>query len=331
MPDTVRYGLISTARIGFNAHVPAAKDSPNSAIVAVSSRNLQTAQAAAKEHDIPLAFGSYQEMIDSDQIDAVINTLPNSMHHEWTIKAAEAGKHILCEKPLSATMAEAREMKAAAEANNVVLVEAFTPRWTRQLRSIRELVANREIGDIIHLESSVMYPLANPDDIRLMKTLAGGSLMDVGCYSLYALRYVMNSEPIKVMAFDRKRDGVDVDTVLHGLLQFANGAVGDIWCGFDGPRHGSLGVVGTRGSISLDRAAVVETAEVTVTRADQKPEVLEMISTNRYQVQLDEFSECVLTGKTPEFPADDALRNMASILALYESVDTGCAVEVEQI
>ena len=331
MPDTVRYGLISTARIGFTAHVPAAKDSPNSEIVAVSSRNLETAQAAAKEHDIPLAFGSYQEMIDSDQIDAVINTLPNSMHHEWTIKAAEAGKHILCEKPLSATMAEAREMKAAAEANNVVLVEAFTPRWTRQLRSIRELVANREIGDIIHLESSVMYPLANPDDIRLTKTLAGGSLMDVGCYSLYALRYVMNSEPIKVMAFDRKRDGVDVDTVLHGLLQFANGAVGDIWCGFDGPRHGSLGVVGTRGSISLDRAAVVETAEVTVTRADQKPEVLEMTSTNRYQVQLDEFSECVLTGKTPEFPADDALRNMASILALYESVDTGCAVEVEQI
>ena len=330
MPDTVRYGLISTARIGFSAHLPAANASSNSEIVAVSSRNLETAQAAAKEHGIPLAFGTYQEMIESDEIDAVINTLPNSMHHEWTIKAAEAGKHILCEKPLSATMAEGREMKAAAEANNVVLVEAFTPRWTRQSRTVRKLIADGEIGDVTYLESSLAFRMSNPDDIRLSKPLAGGSLMDVGCYAVYAVRYAMGVEPVSAMAFDRKRSGVEVDTTMSGLLRFPNGGVGHVWCSFDGPRRIVFDVVGTDGTISVN-GAFSETLPVTITRGDEPPEVIEMTSTNRFQVQIDEFSECVLTGKQPEFPSDDALRNMASILALYESVDTGKAVAVEQI
>lgn len=330
MPDTVRYGLISTARIGFSAHVPAANDSLHSEIVAVSSRNLETARAAAQEHGIPLAFGSYQEMIESDEIDAVINTLPNSMHHEWTIKAAEAGKHILCEKPLSATMAEAREMKAAAEANDVVLVEAFTPRWTQQSRTVRHLIAIGEIGEVTYLESSLAFRMNRPDDIRLSKPLAGGSLMDVGCYAVYAVRYAMGMEPVSAMAFDRKRSGVEVDTTLSGLLRFPNDAVGHIWCSFDGPRRIVFDAVGTEGTISVN-GAFRETAPVTITRGDDEPQIMPMTSSNRFEVQLDEFSECVLTGKEPEFPADDALRNMAAILALYESAATGRAVEVEQI
>ena len=330
MPDTVRYGIISTARIGFSAHVPAANASSNSEIVAVSSRDLETAQAAAKEHGIPLAFGSYQEMIESDEIDAVINTLPNSMHHEWTIKAAEAGKHILCEKPLSATMAEGREMKAAAAANNVVLVEAFTPRWTKQSRTVRKLIADGAIGEVTYIESSLAFRMMRPDDIRLSKPLAGGSLMDVGCYAVYAVRYALGVEPISAMAFDRKRSGVEVDTTLSGLLQFPNGAVGHIFCSFDGPRRTVFAAVGTQGTISVN-GAFREDTPVTLTRLDEAPEVMRMTSTNRFEVQIDEFSECVLTGKQPEFPPDDALRNMATILALYESAETGKAASVEQI
>ena len=328
MPDTVRYGLISTARIGFSAHVPAANASPNSELVAVSSRNLGTAQAAAKEHGIPLAFGSYQEMIESDEIDAVINTLPNSMHHEWTIKAAEAGKHILCEKPFSATMAEAREMKAAAEANDVVLVEAFTPRWNKQMRTVRQLVADGEIGEVIRLEAAMSYTITDPDNVRLSKSLAGGSLMDAGCYGVYAVRYAMSAEPVRAMAIQRERDGIDM--TINGFLQFPNGAVGHVWSSFEGPRRVMLEVFGTGGTISVE-GAFSETVPVTVVRGQEAPQVMEMTSPNRFQVQLDEFSECVLTGKQPGFPPDDALRNMASILALYESADQGSAVAVEQI
>ena len=328
MPHTVRYGLISTAGIGLRVHLPAANASPNSELVAVSSRNLETALAAAKEHGIPLAFGSYREMIDSDEIDAVINTLPNGLHHEWTVKAAEAGKHILCEKPLCATMAEGREMKAAAEANGVVLIEAFTPRWTRQMQAVRKLVADGAIGKVIRLEATTSYTQTDPDSVRLKKSLAGGSLMDAGCYGVYALRQAMGAEPVRAVAFQCERDGIDM--TMNGLLEFPNGAVGHVWSSLEGPRRVMLEVFGTGGTITLD-GFFDETAPVTVVRGREAPEVMEMTSPNRYQVQLDEFSECVLSGKPPEYPPDDALRNMASILALYESADNGSAVAVEQI
>ncbi len=330
MPGKVRYGLISTARIGFTAHVPGAATSENSEIVAVSSRSIASAEAAAKEHNIPLAFGSYQEMIDSDEIDAVINTLPNSMHHEWTIKAAEAGKHVLCEKPLSATMREAREMKAAADVNNVVLVEAFTPRWNKQLVTARSLIADGEIGDVIRLEAGLSFTVTDPDNIRLSKELAGGSLMDAGCYAVYAVRYAMSAEPTHAMAFDRKSNGIPVDTTMNGFLQFPNGGVGYVWSSVEGPSARFFKAVGTKGEIELGNA-FDENEPLVVTIGDSEPRVMELSSTNRFQVQLDEFSECVLNGKEPEFPADDALRNMASVLALYESADTGKAVAVEQI
>ena len=215
MPETVRYGLISTATIGFYAHVPAARTSPNSELVAVSSRNLETAQAAAKEHGIPLAFGSYQEMIESDEIDAVINTLPNSMHHEWTIKATEAGKHVLCEKPFSVTMAEAREMISAAEANNVVLIEGFTPRWNKQMRTVRQLVADGEIGDVIRLEVGLSFTMDDDREGRPGDPRAEGSLMGFGCYGVYALRYAMSVEPVL--------DGAPGS--LHGVRALAPGRV----------------------------------------------------------------------------------------------------------
>ncbi len=330
MPEKVRYGLISTATIGFYAHVPAARTSPNSELVAVSSRNLETAQAAASEHGIPLAFGSYQEMLDSDEIDAVINTLPNAMHHEWTIRAAEAGKHVICEKPFSVTMAEAREMIAAAQANNVVLIEGFTPRWNKQMRTIRRLMADGEIGEVIHLEAGLSFTMDDDREGRPGNPRGEGSLMGFGCYGVYALRYAMGVEPVLAMALERKRPGVGFDTTANALLQFPNGAVGHLWCCLEGPQRGLLEVFGTNGKIALD-GVFTETPPVTVVRGDAAPEVMEMTSTDRFQVQLDEFSECILTGKKPEFPAADALRNMASILALYESIDSGRAVGVERI
>ena len=330
MPETVRYGLISTATIGFYAHVPAARTSPNSELVAVSSRNLETAQEAAKEHGIPLAFGSYQEMIESDEIDAVINTLPNAMHHEWTIKAAEAGKHVICEKPFSVTMAEAREMISAAEANNVLLIEGFTPRWNKQMRTVRRLVADGEIGEVIHLQVGLSFTMDDDREGRPGDPRAEGSLMGFGCYGVYALRYAMSVEPVLAMALERKRPGVSFDTTANALLQFPNGAAGHLWCCLEGPQRGLLEVFGTNGKIVLD-GVFTEAVPVTVVRGDAEPEVMEMTSADRFQVQLDEFSECILTGKPPEFPADDALRNMASILALYESIDTGRAVAVERI
>ena len=152
--------------------------------------------------------------------------------------------------------------------------------------------------------------------------------MDAGCYGVYAVRYAMGAEPVRAMAIQCERNGIDM--TMNGFLQFPNGAVGHVWSTFEGPRRVTLEVFGTGGTISID-GAFSETVPVTVVRGQEAPRVMEMTSPNRYQVQLDEFSECVLTGKQPEFPPDDALRNMASIRALYESADQGSAVAVEQI
>jgi predicted dehydrogenase len=327
--SVVRYGLISTARIGFTAHVPAAKLSTKSQIVAVSSRDKKKAEAAAKEHGIPVAFGSYEEMLASPEIDAVINTLPNSMHHEWTIKAAEAGKHILCEKPLSVTMKEAREMAAAAKANNVVLVEAFTPRWNPQMKATRELIAAGEIGEVTSLEAGLTFMVTDPSNIRLSKPLAGGSLMDAGCYAVYAVRFAMGKEPTQAAAFDRKRKGIEVDTTFNGFLKFPGDAVAHVFSSVEGPRQRVFTAIGTKGQISIPDA-FSETSPVIIKR-ESGEEVREMKGPNRFQVQLDEFSECVLTGKKPVFPVEDAMRNMAAVIALLDSAAKGRAVPVEKV
>ena len=329
MSKVVRYGLVSTARIGFSAHLPGAKTSSNSEIVALSSRSGEKAAAAAREHGIPLAFGSYQEMMDSDEIDAVINTLPNSMHHEWTIKAAEAGKHVLCEKPLSATMKEAEEMVAAAKANKVVLIEGFTPRWNKQMRTIRKLIAEGKIGEIIRIDTCLSFPLEKPEDIRMQKSLAGGSMMDAGGYAVYAARFAMGTEPIMASAMERKAKGCEVDTTFSGQLQFPCGAVASVWSSLEGPRQAAFTATGTKGTIFIEHTFLEDLPVVVV--CDGVEEVMEMKSVNRFQAQFDEFSNCVLTGKAPEFPAEDGMRNMAAILALYESARSGQSVKVPVI
>ena len=327
--SVVRYGLLSTARIGFTAHVPAARTSPNSEIVAICSRDEAKAATAAKEHGIPLSFGSYEAMLESPEIDAVINTLPNSMHHEWTIKAAEAGKHILCEKPLSATMAEAHEMAAAAKANNVVLVEAFTPRWNKQMKTVRKLVADGAIGNVTGLQAGLTFMVTDPTNIRLSKELAGGSLMDAGCYAVYAVRYALGDEPVRAAAIARKKPPFEVDTTLSGFLEFPRGAVAYVTSSVEQTSRRFLSVTGETGSISLPNA-FSETSPVVITR-EEDVEKMEMTSVNRFQVQLDEFSECVLTGKAPEFPVVDGLRNMSAVIALLEAAEKGSTVDVEQV
>ena len=251
MQKVVRYGLICTANIGFAKHLPGSQSSQNSEIVAVSSRSLEISQAAATEHGIPLAFGSYQEMLDSGEIDVAINTLPNSMHHEWSIKAAKAGKHVLGENPLSATMAQAKEMASVAKEQCIVLVEGFTPRWNKQMRAIRRLISQGEIGEVNSTDTCLTFTREDLIDIRFSKELAGGSMMDAGGYAVYAARFAMGTEPVQAAGFDRKRTGSDVDTTFSGLLQFPCRAVANVWNSLEGPPQLPFKATGTKGTISL--------------------------------------------------------------------------------
>ena len=247
----VRYGVLSTAWIARLRLIPAAKESANSELVAISSRIEEKARTTAAEHDIPVWYGSYDELLSDTNVDAVINPLPNSMHCEWTIKATEAGKHVLCEKPLAVTMDEARRMIAAAEANGVVLVEAFTHRWSPHLRTARRLIAEGEIGKITALHSALGGRSEPRGNIRFSHELAGGSLMDLGSYAVYACRFVLGQEPVRVAGFAYDSGGYGVDTSFSGLLEFPGGATAHVASSFEQHRRCELIAVGSEGRIEI--------------------------------------------------------------------------------
>ena len=330
MPENVvRYGVISTSSIALNRHVPAARESKNSEIVAVSSRSESKARSAAEQHAIPTWYGSYDELLADASLDAVINPLPNSMHCEWTIKAAEAGKHVLCEKPLAVTTEEARRMIAAAKANGVVLVEAFTHRWNPHMRTARKLINEGAIGDVTSLHSVLTFSVPEPQgNIRFSPDLSGGSFMDAGSYAVYACRFVLAEEPVRAAGFTYDSGPYGVETTFNGLLEFPSGAVAHVASSMEQPDRCELIAVGSRGSIEITDM-MDESGPVIVNTGDEE-RVEAVPGPDRFRVQLDEFSDCVLTGKPPEFPAEDGLANTAALVALLSAARSGTVVNVER-
>ena len=330
--DVVRYGLLSTAQIGINAHLKASYDSKNSEIVSISSRTAAKAEAAAKEHGIGRWYGSYEEQLADPDMDAVINSLPNGMHCEWTIKAAEAGKHILCEKPLAVSAEECQRMIDAANANNVVLVEAFTHRWNPHMRMARKLIAEGAIGHVQTVDSVLCFSIAEPEgNVRFSEELAGGALWDAGCYAVYATRFVMSAEPVQVIGMSNDSGNWGIDTTFSGTMKFANGAIGNITTNMEQPFRCYITIDGSKGRIEIP-GMFDDSGPIIIKRGDgrngRQEEIIATPSPNRFSVQFDEFSECVLTGKKPEFPAEDGLRNTAIIEALYKSANTGSSVDL---
>ena len=327
--SVVRYGLLSTAQIGLNAHLPALHKSENSQVVSVSSRGPDKARAAAEEHGIERWFGSYEEQLADPEMDAVINSLPNGMHCEWTIKAAEAGKHILCEKPLAVSAAECRRMIDAAAANQVLLVEAFTHRWSGHLRLARQRIAEGAIGKVATLDSCLCFSIAEPEgNVRFSAELAGGGMWDAGCYAVYACRFVLGVEPVSAQGASHDSGNWGVDTTFCGMLQFADGAIANCTASMEQPRRCTLTVDGSAGRIEIpDMFDDNGPVHIRYTD-DREDEELATPSPGRFVMQLNEFSECVLTGKAPEFPAEDGLLNTAAIEALYRSAASGRAEPV---
>jgi len=330
--DVVRYGLLSTAQIGLNAHLTASYDSKNSEIVSVSSRTAAKAEAAAKKHGIERWYGSYEEQLADPDIDAVINGLPNGMHCEWTIKAAEAGKHILCEKPMAVSPEECQRMIDAANANNVLLVEAFTHRWNPHMRMARKLIAEGAIGEIKTLDSAFCFTIAEPDgNVRFSPELGGGALWDAGAYSVYATRFVMSAEPVQVIGMSHDSGNWGIDTTFSGTMKFANGAIGSITTNMEQPYRCYITIEGSKGRIEIP-GMFDDSGPIIIKRGDgRNGEQTEIISTPapyRFVVQFDEFSECILTGKKPEYPAEDGLRNTAVLEAFYQSAESGRPVDL---
>ncbi len=317
---TVRWGILSTAHIAEKVLVGAGT-AANVEIVAVGSRDRGRGEAFAAEHGIGRVHGSYEELLADDDVEAVYIPLPNSLHVPWSIKAVEAGKHVLCEKPLSRRAADVEAAFDAAESSGRLLMEAFMWRYHPQTELLASLA--REIAPLRVVRAAFGFPLPDdPANVRWQSELEGGSLMDVGCYCVSALR-LLAGEPLRVSG-EAVEGGGGVDFRFTGNLRFDGDVLGVFDCGFDVPPRGMIEVVGEGGTlVSYDpwhggRPRVTRDGEDVPVEA-----------TDPYGRELEDFSAAIREGRAPMLGRGDAVGQARAIEALYEAAESGRSVSLK--
>ena len=326
MSRRIRWGILGTANIAVKRFIPGAAASSNGEVRAIASRDVERAREIAARLHIPVAYGSYRELLADPTVDAIYNPLPNSLHAEWTIAAAQAGKAILCEKPLADTSSEAQRMIDAARANGVLLMEAFMYRFHPQHERVREILEAGEIGDVRAVRTAFTFQLEpfDPANVRLQKDLAGGALMDVGCYCVNAARMVFREEPLWACAQWDFREAFGVDVSLAGVLTFSDARTATFDCGFRAAGQGSYTIAGTKGQIDVPTAFVPQPVDTTVrviVGSDDREE--RIAGVDQYRLEATEFADALLRRRPLRIGPDDAVATLRAIEALYRSAVAG--------
>ncbi|MFL6010577.1 MAG: Gfo/Idh/MocA family protein [Gaiellaceae bacterium] len=318
MNAAVQWGILSTARIN-DAILRAAGESERTEVVAVASRDRERGDSYAREHGIGRAYGSYDELLADDDVEVVYNSLPNSLHVEWSIRALEAGKHVLCEKPLDRRVEAVERAFDAADRAGRLLMEAFMYRHHPQTQKAAQLVRDGAIGELRQLRSRFSFTLANDADVRMLPELDGGALMDLGCYCI-SMQRLLAGEP--TLVFGRQRTGVTgVDVGFTGVLEFAGDVLGEFHCGFDLPEGKGLEAVGSEGTL-----VVADPVHCHDPHVDLNGERIDVEDVDRYFLQVDNFSAAVRGDAEPVLGRADALGQVRVIEALYRSAASGAAV-----
>jgi predicted dehydrogenase len=318
----MRFGVLSTANIGLKAVVPAVERSEHE-VLAIASRDVERSRAVADDHGIDRAYGSYEDLLADDDLDAVYNPLPNSLHGEWTKRAANAGLDVLCEKPLAVDADEAREVVEYCDNAGVTLMEAFMYRYHPRTERACEVLAD-ELDAVRGAFATFQFPLrGRPDDIRLDPELAGGSLMDVGCYAVSVTRTLLG-EPDWVSGRTVDSRGSGVDT--HVAAQFGyEGATAQVSASFDTQDVQRYRVEAENGWLEAPADAFNPRGdEVRIEYAVDGREVVETFPAgDHYQRQVEHFADCVEEGASPRTDGAEAVANMRVVDAIYESADRG--------
>ncbi len=320
----LRWGVMSTANIGRWAVNPAIQASRNGRLVAVASRDEARARAFADAGGIPKVHGSYEALLDDPEIDAVYIPLPNSLHRDWTIRAAQAGKHVLCEKPLAMSAAECMEMDAAAREHGVKLMEAFMYRFHPRTEQVVAMVRNGALGTLASIHSAFTFRLKDLDNIRMRPELGGGSLMDVGCYCVNVSRTLAGGEPVAVQAIEIPAS-TGVDGRMVGTLRFGDDVVAQFDSALDLDRRETYEVAGSDAWIRVPAAFLPGTDDVYIhEHRGRNPAVDHRISgDDEYRLMVEHFADCVLLDRAMRYPATEAAANMRVIEALYRSARSG--------
>jgi len=326
MTEPLRVGILATAKIN-DAILTGARGSAGAEVVAVASRDRGRAEAYAAEKGIPRAHGSYEALLADEAVEVVYVPLPNSMHLPWSVKALEAGKHVLCEKPLSPRAADVEAAFEAAERAGRILMEGFMWRYHPATEKVVSLVRGGAIGNLRVVRSAFGFTLDPAgDNVRWSSELEGGAMMDVGCYCVSALR-LLAGEPERVSA-ELVAGGDGVDARLAGVLRFGGDVLGTFDCAFDVPYRAGIEVVGSTGTIvSLDPWHG-QSPVVRILRPETDPEEVAVEAANPYAGELDDLARAVREGSSPRLGRADAVGQARTIEALYRAARDGGPIAV---
>jgi xylose dehydrogenase (NAD/NADP) len=315
------WGILGTARINRRL-IPPLQASPRNRLRAVASRDAGRAAAYAREWGIERAYGSYEELLEDGEIDAVYIPLPNHLHAEWAVRAARAGKHVLCEKPLALTVAEVDAMAAAAGERGVVLTEAFMYRHHPQTLRVKQLVDEGEIGEPRFVRGSFSFPLTRPGDVRLDPAMGGGALWDVGCYPVSFTRFVLGAEPLEVVGH-ATLGSTGIDETFVGQMVFPGGVLAQFDCGFRAPYRTQMEIVGGEGRVLIPDPWVPGAgAPLLVIRGDVRQQVV-VDGEDRYRLEIEDLADAALDARPPRVSLAESRGNVATLAALLDSAREG--------
>jgi predicted dehydrogenase len=325
----VRWGILSTAKIGTEKVIPAMQRGASYEVSAIASRSPESARKAADALGIPKAYGSYEELLADPEIDAIYNPLPNHLHVPWSIRALEAGKHVLCEKPIALTSAEAQELvDAAARQPRPKVMEAFMYRHHPQWQRARQIVAEGGVGRLRTIHSFFSYYNDNPANIRNQADIGGGGLMDIGCYNISLSRFIFGAEPKRVLGIVEVDPTLKVDRLASGVLDFGEGTA-TFTCSTQLTPYQRVNIYGTEGRVEIEipfNAPPDRPCRMWHQRGGAVEEIIFDV-VDQYTVQGELFSRAILDDTPVPTPIADAVANMRVIEQIVRSSETGAWVK----
>jgi len=323
--NKVRWGVLSTSKFAQNKIIPAVKHCQHAEITAVASRDLEKAREEAERLDIAKAYGSYEELLADSEIDAIYNPMANHLHVPWTIKALEAGKHVLCEKPIGLTSTEAELLLVETKKYpKLKVMEAFMYRLHPQWQLAKKLVDEGKIGELRTIHSIFSYYNINPDNIRNKAGIGGGGLMDIGCYNISLSRFIFGEEPKRVLGIVEFDPQFQTDRLASGILDFGRGTA-TFTCSTQLSPYQRVNIYGTEGRIEIE-IPFNAPPDKTTRMWHQHGDTLEEIGfdiCDQYTIEFDLFSQAVMNDTPVPTPLEDAVANMKVIEAVVESSRSG--------
>jgi predicted dehydrogenase len=322
----VKWGVLGAASIAIRKVIPGMQAGEWSEVVAIASRDKSKAEQAARSLGIPKAYGSYEDLLRDPEIEAIYNPLPNHLHVPWSIKAAEAGKHVLCEKPLSLTVAEAKQLLAVRDRTGVRMGEAFMVRTHPQWLRTREIVRSGAIGKLNVIAGLFFYLNRDPKNVRHKVEWGGGGLLDIGCYPITTSRFIFGEEPLRAIGTLQRDPEFGTDRLASALLEFPSGQA-VFTCGTQTAYYQRMHFLGSNGRVEIEipfNAPKDRPTRIFVGDAQGNPPRTEELPTcDQYTIQGDEFSKAIRGQGDVPVSIEDAVRNMAVIEAIFRSTESG--------